>query len=213
MTNDSPATPGRRGRVTDQNLRNLHQAYQEFMQTHPWQELNDRNLLLFEDPDPALQACCVVMGHWGIERGLAAYTGALATDNFIRIILGADGRQAQQARSIAATTGHSSLVSSDERQRMHRLGIRYHGKHNHPIWFSKDPGQHGTRRIDDQEAASLADWLGAATDAALRIRAGTLTTTTMDLAATDDRTFHPIKCLRLPDGSWQHTPFTMTRTG
>ena len=34
----------------------------------------------------------------------------------------------------------------------------------------------------------------------------------MGLLASDDRAFYPIKCVKLPDGSWQHTPTTMTRT-
>ena len=58
----------------------------------------------------------------------------------------------------------------------------------------------------------LADWLRVATDAALRIRAGTLNTTTTSFLASDDRTFYPIECIKLPDGSWQHTPTTMTIT-
>ena len=153
------------------------------------------------------------MGHWGIEYGLAAYTGELATDTFIRLALGDDGEQARQARSIAATTGHRSLVSGDERRRMHRLSIKYHGNDNYPVWFSRDPGQEKTRRIDYQEAAMLTDWLRAATDAALQIRAGTLRTTTMGLLASDDRTFHPIECVKLPSGSWQHTTITMTTPG
>ena len=68
-----------------------------------------------------------------------------------------DGEQAQQARSIAATTGHRSLVRGDERRRMHRLSIKYHGNDNYPVWFSRDPGQEKTRRIDDQETAMLAN--------------------------------------------------------
>ena len=210
MNNGSQAVALHRNRTTDQNLLELHQAYQAFMQTRPWRELNDRNLLLFNDPDPALQACCVVMGHWGIEYGLAVYTGELATDTFIRLALGDDG---QQARSIAATTGHRCLVSGDERRRMHRLGIKYHGNDNYLVWFSRDPGQVKTRRIDDQEAAMLTDWLRAATDAALQIRARTLKTTTMGLLASDDPTFYPMQCVKLPNGSWQHTPTTMTTPG
>ena len=213
MNNGSQAIALHTNRTTDQNLLGLHQAYQDFMQTRPWRELNDRNLLLFNDPDPALQACCVVMGHWGVEHGLAAYTGELATDTFISLALGDDGEQAQQARSIAATTGHRSLVSGDERRRMHRLSIKYHGNDNYPVWFPRDPGQEKTRRIDDQEAAMLTDWLRAATDAALQIRAGTLRTTTMGLLASDDRTFHPTQCVKMPNGSWQHTTTTMTTPG
>ena len=113
MNNGSQAIGPHKRNLTDRNLLELHQAYQDFKQTRPWRELNDRNLLLFNDPEPALQACCVVMGHWGIEYGLAAYTGELATDTFIRLALGHNGEQAQQARSISATTGHRSLVSAD----------------------------------------------------------------------------------------------------
>ena len=91
MNSGTQAIAPSRSRITDQNLLELHLAYQVFMQTRPWRELNDRNLLLFNDPDPALPACCVVMGHWGIECGLAAYTGELATDTFIRLALGDDG--------------------------------------------------------------------------------------------------------------------------
>ena len=85
--------------------------------------------MLFNNPDPNLQACCVVMGHWDVKHGLVAYTGELATDTFIRLALGDDGEQAQQARSIAATTGYRSLVRGDE----HRMGIKYRGNDNYPV--------------------------------------------------------------------------------
>ena len=199
--------------VTDQNLLELHQAFRKFMQTRPWRELNDRNLLLFNHPVPDLQACCVVMGHWGVEHGLAAYTGELATDVFTRLALGDDGDQAKRAGSIAATTGHKSLVSGDELRRIHRMGFKYRGNDNYPVWFARNPGEDNTRRIDDQEAAMLADWLTAAVGASHLIRAGSLRTTTMALFASDNRTFHPIECVKLPDGSWRYTASTMRKRG
>ena len=213
MTIATKVKSPQRQMVSDQNLLKLHQAYREFMQTRPWRELNDRNLLLFNHSDPDLQACGVVMGHWGVEHGLAAYTGALATDVFTRLALGDDGDQAQRARSIAATTGHKSLVSGDELRRIHRMGIKYRGNDNYPVWFARNPGEDKTRRIDDQEAAMLADWLTATVGASHLIRTGTLRTTTMDLLASDNRTFHPIECVKLPDGSWQYAASTMRKPG
>ena len=141
MTNATKVRSPQRQMVTDQNLLELHQAYQEFMQTRPWRELNDRNLLLFNNPDPDLQACCVVMGHWGVEHGVAAYTGELAVDIFTRLALGDDGDQALRARSIAAITGHRSLVSGDELRRIHRMGFKYRGNDNYPVWFARNPGR------------------------------------------------------------------------
>ena len=95
---------------------------------------------------------------------------------------------------------------------MHRLGIRYRGKNNYPVWFARDPGKATTKPIGDEEAAMLAGWLRAAVDAALEIGAGNLRTVTMGLLDSDDRSFYPIECVRLPDGSWRYTATTLITT-
>ena len=207
----NPAITPPGSRITDQNLLALHQAYQDFMNTRPWKELNDRNILVFNTRKPDTQACCAVMGHWGIEYGLAGYTGPLAIEAMTELALRDDGDGPRTARSIAATTGHKSLVSSDERRRMHRMGLKYQGNENYPVWFAIDPGEQWTRNIDDQEASMLAEWLRAAVDIAVQARAGALDIITMSLGASDGHTFHPIECVKLTDSSWKHTPTTMSR--
>ena len=155
----SPAIIPTGSRITDQNLLELHHAYQDFMNAKPWKELNDRNILLFNKTPDSLksgrldqdtQASCVVMGHWDLEYGIAGYIGPLGLDTITRIVLGKDGEQPQPARSIAATTGHRSMVRSNERQRMHRMGLKYQGNDNYPVWFAQDPGVTSTRSINDQ---------------------------------------------------------------
>ena len=205
MSNASPAT---RNGITDQHLQELHRAYQDFMQTCPWMELNDRNILLFNDSDPDLQACCTVMGHWGAEYGLAAYIGESAINTLTGHALGGDRRLPQQVRTVAATTGRKSLVGNSELRRMHHLGIEYPNNNRYPVWFSCKPDW-VAKDINDREASALAVWLRVATDAALRIRSGVLKTTTMGLMATDNCTFYPIECVKSPDGFWQYTATTL----
>ena len=210
--------PTQQTEPTDNHLYELHMAYQAFMADRPWQELTDRNPFVIRHPDDNEQACCVVMGHWAREFGVAMYRGEAGMTAYRKTILG-DEQATRQCWTIAATTGHRSLVDDREKRRIRRMGIRYSGNSNWPIWFASFPAEpaspnlpprnarRNTRNINDQEAVFLTLALKAANDIAAQARAGRLHIHTDDRPDPQQDPVPALESTLQTDGSWNHQPF------
>ena len=197
--------------ISDENLIDLHRAYQDYMRTQPWRELNDRNVLLVTHPKTGVTAYCVAMGHWGQEFGLAAYTGKRGLETYRRMTLDGDDAGARNTHTLAATTGSPLMVDAGELKRLPGLGVTY-PFNSHPVWIATHAAGHSPGKINDHQSIILSKALRAATDAALQIRAGTLITRTLSLEETDDQSIFPLECTLMPDGTWRHRETTLPPT-
>ena len=190
---------------TDQHLMELHHAYQDYMAAKPWREMTDRNPFMVTNPENGEEACCIAMGHWGLEYGVAMYLEPGSIGTYRNHGLGLRPTAPVTCRLLGATTGHRNLVDMGERPRLRSMGISY-GEDRWPIWFRPKLDQAGRilgrNVIDDQDAVILAAALRAAADIALQARLGAISITT------DERPTPPVGRYRRGD-----PPRTRTERG
>ena len=207
MNNPKQSSAENMDRISDTNLKELHQAFAEYLETQPWRELHDRTPLTFDHQDPDQRACRVVMGYAGQEYGLAATLGESALDIQTSIATGKTSIPGPQpALHLSATAGHRSMVSNYELQPIQRLGLRYKSNSHYPLWLAVDPGQSTARRANDREAQMMATWLRATTRLVRSVRHGTVERPAI---GPQDHIFHPIHCSQTATGAWEFTQTTM----
>lgn len=207
------AKPQGRGTPTSEHLKELHQAYQKYMETEPWRELTERNPYAIEHPLTSESAWCMSMGHWKTEHGVAMFVDPNGIEGYFDMAIIPNINNPPDCRKVSATTGGRNLVDRAERRRLRDMDISY-AENQWPIWFrmAKDPFTNSlTRRnINDHEAMLLAHALKSATDIALQARAGTLSITTDEREQPAGDPIPALTCRLNAEGQWQHSPLTLT---
>ena len=62
-------------KATKLELESLYEATKEFEQLHPWEWVNEYQLLVVEDPETHMMGFCCIMGNKSDEKGLKVYLG------------------------------------------------------------------------------------------------------------------------------------------
>ena len=192
----------------DQVLKDLHQAYREYMRTEPWQELTERNPFVTRHPDTSEDIWCLAMGHWQIEYGVALYVGENAESYYRTHALRADNDAPVTCELISAATGERNLVDFSERRRLSKMGISY-GKDEWPIWFRVKTNSQGHRigrtPVSNEEAKLLTEALSASVDIAEQTREDRMDVKTDNRPFPGDTPVPVIRSIRREDGTWEHS--------
>jgi len=73
-------------KATKLELESLYEAAKEFEKLHPWEWINEYQLLVVEDPETRMMGFCCIMGNKSDEKGLKVYLGTEGLKHYIEML-------------------------------------------------------------------------------------------------------------------------------
>ena len=185
----------------------LHQAFRDYCQSAPWEQMDDTDLVAIEHPSAEYNGYCVVLGMGGIEFGLAVYIGDEGLSGYLEALSGDLDSETPEIldtmNALSAQLGDREHLSKADRDVIRSLGLRYRGRGRWPVFRRTKPG-FAPWRLSGDEAVFLTLALRNITDVAARIESG-------GLVLYGDEDHSRILTRTLNNGAWQDRwdPFVM----
>ena len=184
---------------TSEQWLELHQAFKDYCQAAPWEQMDDTDLVAIEHPSAEYNGYCVVLGMGGIEFGLAVYIDDEGLAGYLEAVSGDLDSETPEIletmNAISAQLGDREHLTQADRDIIRSLGLRYRGRGRWPVFRRAKPG-FAPWRLSGDEAVFLTAALQNITDAAARIESGGL-----DLYGDED--YSRILTRTLNNGAWQ----------
>ena len=162
---------------TTEQWRDLHSAFREYCGLAPWRWLEDKDVLAVEHPTDEYTGYCIVLGNAGYEYGFAVYIGDEGLSAYLAVMT--DEVSPESLDALAQMNALSALLADREdldgtdRAIVRKLGLKYRGRGNWPLFRSTSPGL-APWRLDADEAVFLTLAIRNAINMASRIARGEL---------------------------------------
>ena len=182
----------------------LHQAFREFSDLHPWVCFDNHDVVAVEDSGSGETGYCVVMGGGGIERGLAVYRGDEGLVGFLGMMTGAFDAESEEtldfSNVIYASLTDREELTKEERDEIRKLGLRYRGRGRWPLFQAMKPG-YMPSGLQSDEAALLTSALRCMSDLTSAVLKGEIS---LDQADDSDTHIQQILVRSFRNGVWHN---------
>jgi hypothetical protein len=182
------------------NWKSLYDAAVEFKGIACWDWMLDSDVFGVQNPANGEIGYCCVMGHLGEHFALGVYLGTEGLETYLKIqnreITEDDIEAFMSQKCLMASFEDRDALSEEDRKIIKRLGLRFRGRNQWPLFRKYQPGYPPWYLAKD-EAEYLALALRQAIEVSLRFREDP------DILIHRKRNHYLVRVPRKTDGRWQ----------